>query len=76
MTQLAGYIPGIGAGRQQSRGIGVANLIRVAILHLGTLADWLPERLADLGIGAPWFARAWIEPDAFALELRNRALVT
>lgn len=29
---------------------------------------------ADLGIGAPRFARAWIEPDAFALELGNRAL--
>lgn len=52
----------------------MADLVRVAVLHFGALADRLPECLADLGIGAPRFARAWIESDAFALELGNRAL--
>ena len=32
------------------------------------------ERLADLGVGAPWLACPRVEPDALSLELGNRTL--
>jgi hypothetical protein len=52
----------------------MTDLIGIPILHLGAFAGRLPERLADLGVGAPWFSRARVEPDTLVLELRDRAL--